>query len=228
MARTQPPTSRKQPHTFSSKLKTQLRENRGFLLFIALMLIFRSSFADWNHVPTGSMKPTIIEGDHILVDKLAYDVQLPFIGLPVAHLANPKRGEIVIFESKVANKRLVKRVIGIPGDTVSMRNNIITLNGQTLSQQPLTSSVREETNGDARYEISTQGQTPRQASFNSVTVPEGHYLVLGDNRNNSADSRVIGFVPREEIIGRSNKVVASVDYENFYLPRTDRVWQELP
>lgn len=84
--------------------KSIFRENRGFILFMLLMLVFRSSFADWNHVPTGSMKPTIIEGDHILVDKLAYDIQLPFTGLSLAHIDNPERGEIVIFESEVSDK----------------------------------------------------------------------------------------------------------------------------
>lgn len=213
---------------FLNGAKARLRENRGFILFMLLMLVFRSSFADWNHVPTGSMKPTIIEGDHILVDKLAYDIQLPFIGLSLAHIDNPKRGEIIIFESKVSAKRLVKRVVALPGDTVSMRDNVITLNGKTLSQTPLPSGAIEEINGDTRYQIYTQGQPSPRASFNAVTVPDAHYLVLGDNRNNSADSRVIGFVPRTEIIGRSQKVVASLNYDNFYLPRAERVWQALP
>lgn len=119
-------------------------------------------------------------------------------------------------------------MVGIPGDIVSMKDNFITLNGRALAQTPLASGAIEEINGETRYQIYTQGQPSLRASFNAVQVPDGHYLVLGDNRNNSVDSRYIGFVPRAEIIGRSEKVVASVNYDNFYLPRTDRIWQALP
>src|SRR5687768_2214405 len=97
---------------------TFLKENRGFILFIFLMLVFRSSFADWNTVPTGSMKPTIVEGDRIWVNKLAYDVRIPFTSISVHQIADPQRGDIVVFDSKAAGNRLVKRVIGLPGDVV--------------------------------------------------------------------------------------------------------------
>lgn len=215
------------PRPFIAGVKKCVRENRGFILFILLMLVFRSSFADWNHVPTGSMKPTIIEGDHILVNKLAYDIQLPFTGISLVHRDDPARGDIVIIESKAAGKRLVKRVIAIAGDVVAMDNNVITLNGQSLPQTADSLGFFEEHISDKNYRINLSGQTSAQARFDEIQVPENHYLVLGDNRNNSVDSRYIGFVPRHEIIGRSEKVVASINYDNFYLPRADRIWAEL-
>ncbi|MFT5573960.1 MAG: signal peptidase I [Cryomorphaceae bacterium] len=86
------------------------------------MFVFRSSLADWNVVPTGSMQPTIVEGDRILVNKMAYDLRLPFAHIPIMQLKNPERGDIIVVDSKVSKKRLVKRVIGILGDVVLMRN----------------------------------------------------------------------------------------------------------
>ena len=105
------------------------REYRAFVLFIVLMVIFRSALADWNVVPTGSMKPTIIEGDRILVNKLAYDFRVPLTHIALYRFADPGRGDIVVFDSKAADTRLVKRVIGLPGDTVEMRDNRLTING---------------------------------------------------------------------------------------------------
>src|SRR5271170_4889031 len=97
-------------------------EYRGFAAFIVLMLVFRSALADWNSVPTGSMKPTILEGDRIFVNKLAYDLKVPFTTWHLAEWANPKRGDIVVFYSPEDGTRLVKRVVGLPGDVVELRN----------------------------------------------------------------------------------------------------------
>src|SRR5438552_14653566 len=105
------------------------REYRGFALFIVLMIIFRNALADWNVVPTGSMKPTILEGDRILVNKLAYDARIPFTHIAIHTFADPAHGDIVVFDSKAADTRLVKRVIGVPGDIVAMRDNRLTVNG---------------------------------------------------------------------------------------------------
>ena len=209
-----------------------VKENRFFIVFIFLMLIFRSSFADWNSVPTGSMKPTIIEGDRIWVNKLAYDLNIPFTHISIKNFADPERGDIVIFESAKAEKRLVKRVIGIPGDTVSMINNSIFLNGKALAykitSRHLNHIILEEKLTQSAHKIRLERPLQNRAdSFTPITIPEKFYLVLGDNRNNSADSRFIDFIPRKEIIGRARHVVMSLDYNNYYLPRTDRFLQKL-
>ncbi len=213
-------------------VKKIIRDNRSFIVFMLLMFVFRSVVADWNNVPTGSMKPTILEGDRILVNKMAYDIRLPFTHISLLELGNPERGDVIIFDSKVSDKRLVKRVIGIPGDSVSMSNNRLTINGKPLpyhikQRNPDIIDAEENLNGvnhDIRVHLNAR---PQYSSFNPIIVPENYYLVLGDNRDNSADSRVIGLVPRAEIVGRSSKVVMSLNYENYYLPRTERFFKTL-
>jgi len=202
------------------------KENKSLFVFISLMLVFRSAVADWNDVPTGSMKPTIVEGDRIYVDKLAYDLRLPFTLHSLIKISDPERNDIIIFESAVADKRLVKRVIGIPGDIVSMKNNQLYINGQAADYQLVKShnneNIMQEVLENSSHNIRLNINASSLANFASVKVPQGQYLVLGDNRDNSADSRVIGFVPRGEIIGRSNKVVISLDYDNYFFPRSER------
>src|SRR6266446_6832428 len=208
------------------------REYRGFAVFIVLMMIFRSALADWNVVPTGSMKPTILEGGRILVNKLAYDFKVPLTHISVYKFADPKRGDIVVFDSKAADTRLVKRVIGLPGDAVEMRNNRLTINGieAQYSNVEYTAyaifAIESYGGMTHRIELAPTGAS-RFSSFGPVKVPQGHYLVLGDNRDNSADSRVRGFVPRGEIVGDAKTVVLSIDYDHYYLPRIDRFFRDL-
>ncbi len=213
-------------------LKKIIRENRSFIVFMLLMFVFRSVVADWNNVPTGSMKPTIIEGDRILVNKMAYDLRVPFTHISLLQLAVPERGDIIVFDSKASDKRLVKRVIGVPGDTISMLNNRLTINGKPLPYHIKQSNlaiidVVENLNGlnhDIRVHLNAN---PEYSSFSPISVPEEYYLVLGDNRDNSADSRVIGLVPRAEIVGRSREVIMSLNYDNYYLPRAERFFKSL-
>jgi len=205
---------------------------KSLLLFLVLMALFRSAIADWNDVPTGSMNPTIIEGDRILVNKLAYDLRIPFTHVSLFKRGDPLSGDIIIFDSEVSDLRLVKRVIGVPGDVVSMNNNVLSINGQQLSYQSLGGDQIAST-VDAVEQLSGQQYTVRTrpgsrvSSFAPLTVPQDYYFVLGDNRDNSADSRYIGFVPRDEIIGRSRSVVLSLDYENYLRPRADRFFKTL-
>lgn len=224
----------------SQWLKKLWKEQQSFIVFISLMLVFRSAVADWNEVPTGSMKPTIIEGDRIFVNKMAYDLRLPFTHLSLLTIADPARGDIVVFDSVAADNKLVKRVVGLPGDVVAMSDNVLTINGQPLTYRDEVSTVasapaRTQQNTRVKIEnlagrehlITVSETGSRFSSFAAVTVPSGHYLMLGDNRDNSADSRVIGLVPRAEIVGNANKVVLSFNYDNFYLPRSDRFFHPL-
>jgi signal peptidase I len=217
------------------RLSNLWKENKSLFVFICLMLVFRSAVADWSDVPTGSMKPTIVEGDRIFVNKMAYDIRLPFTHISLVKLAEPQTNDIIIFDSVASDKRLVKRVIGVPGDKIAMKDNKLLINGQAISYQhtstekPNTNNHYDNTetiNGHS-HNIRTNNVASRLANFNPVTVPEGHFLVLGDNRDNSADSRVIGFVPRNEIVGRSSKVVFSLNYDNNYIPRSDRFFHSL-
>ncbi len=215
-----------------ASVKRHWKENRSLVYFILLMIVFRSSLADWNSVPTGSMKPTIIEGDRILVNKLAYGLKLPLSQIKVLSWGGPVRGDIIVFDSDAENTRLVKRVIGLPGDVIAMQNNQLFINGelaQYRDQSAAESYLRatEQLPGHSHaMQIAAMDSSPA-ASFDPVTVPAGQFLVLGDNRDNSKDSRFIGFIPREEIIGRARYVVLSLNYDNYYLPRKNRFFQRL-
>jgi signal peptidase I len=202
-------------------------DNKSFVYFIALMIVFRSSLADWNSVPTGSMKPTIVEGDRIVVNKIAYDLKLPLTHIHVWNWGNPQRGDIVVFDSKVENTRLVKRIVGTPGDVIAMHNNQLFINGQLsdYSEQSIAEPYLRATENLAGHAHAMQianNETSQASSFGPVSVPDGEYLVLGDNRDNSKDSRYIGFIPRQEIIGRARYVAFSINYQHYYLPRVDR------
>jgi signal peptidase I len=210
------------------------REWRGFLVFLVVMFSFRSAIADWNDVPSGSMLPTILIGDRILVDKLAYDFKLPFTTVRMTTWGEPKRGDIVVFYSPADGVRLVKRVIGVPGDRVSMNNNHLVIN-----DVPVQYEARGETKPDPKDFAGPQElkleqldgrphlmlvtpQRPAMRSFPPVEVPSGEFLMMGDNRDNSNDSRYIGFIPRGEILGRASRVVFSLDPDHWYAPRSGR------
>ncbi len=212
-------------------IKKLWKENRTLIFFLVLMFVFRSAVADWNEVPTGSMKPTIIEGDRILVNKMAYDLRIPFTHIPLLKFADPVRGDIVVFDSVVSDKRLVKRVIGVPGDVVAMLDNVLYINGEALNYEiveraPAATYQKENLLG-VEHIIRVINAESAIGNFRPVTVPDGHYLALGDNRDESADSRVIGFVPRGEIVGRSRSVVLSFNYDNYYIPRSERFFHRL-
>lgn len=205
-------------------IRKLLEENVGFIAFLILLFACRSSIADWYHVPSGSMLPTIVIGDRILVDKMAYRLDVPFSDIVIMQRDTPKRGDIVTFESEKADNRLIKRVIGVPGDRVAMKNNQLFLNGSAIEYVEQEDQLIEQLN-EHPHAVMFTGNNSELNSFTYVEVPDGHYLVLGDNRNQSADSRVYGFIPVTEITGKATHVITSLDKENYYLPRSDR-WLE--
>jgi len=207
------------------------KNNRSLIVFICLMSVFRSAIADWYEVPTGSMQPTIVEGDRIFTNKMAYDLKVPFTKIPLIKISQPDRGDIIVFDSQVANKRLIKRVVGIPGDTVEFKNNFLTINGQHLAYNKLTDSLfSSDINEDLlgiKHRIRISKQPSDVQSFDAITIPDGYYLALGDNRDNSADSRAIGLVPHNELLGKATRVIVSLDYDDYYFPRKDRYLTKL-
>ncbi|MDP6374880.1 MAG: signal peptidase I [Pseudomonadales bacterium] len=219
------------------------RDWRGFLLFVAVMLLFRSAIADWNQVPSGSMLPSILIGDRIVVDKLAYDLRVPFTLHRLARWEAPQRGDVVTFPSPRDELLLVKRIVGIPGDRVELRDNVLIINGEraqykTLSHDELRTVpaadqrrfryLQEHILGDTRIVMHHRARHPAYADdFAEVVVPPAHYMMLGDNRDNSSDYRVIGFVNGERILGRAEAIAFSLDYDNYYAPRMDRFFKSL-
>lgn len=213
-------------------IKNIYKNNKQFILFIILMSVFRSAVADWYTVPTGSMQPTIKEGDRVVVNKMAYDVKLPFSQVSLLSLNKPKHGEIIVFDSEAAENRLIKRVVGLPGDTVSMSNEQVYLNGQAVDYQPVSYKqniyLNTELLGNITHKVNIDNKASKSlANFGPVLVPKGHYLVLGDNRRHSADSRVYGFVPHHELKGKATAIAFSVNYDNYFLPRSDRFFQNI-
>ena len=204
-------------------LNRLIKENWPFLLFALVLFASRSSFADWYFVPTGSMLPTIVEGDRIFVDKMAYRLEIPFTDIEIMQTGQPKRGDIVVFNSKKAGNRLVKRLIGEPGDRVAMLDNKLIINGEEILYEDSNNALHKiEYLGNVKHVVQFTPVAEARDNFAEVIVPKEHYLVLGDNRNNSADSRYYGFVPAIEIQGKANKVLLSLDPKDYYLPRKER------
>jgi len=196
------------------------------------MSVFRSAVADWYTVPTGSMQPTIKEGDRIIVNKMAYDLKIPFSQLSLLTTGEPKRGDIVVFESKAADNRLIKRMIGLPGDVIAMKDETLYINGKpvifNVTQQSSQQLFAIETIGSISHTIKIdKNRSNHLSNFGPITVPDNQYLVLGDNRRNSADSRVYGFVPRHELKGKATTIAFSLDYNNYYIPRNNRFFKNI-
>jgi len=217
-------------------MREWLRSNRGFIAFLLCFALFRTAVADWNPIPSGSMRPNLLEGDVVLVNRLAFDVKLPLSDVIVAPLAEPRRGDIVTFSSPRDGTRLIKRIIALPGDVVEMRNELLFVNGQSASYSEV-DFVTEPDNLTAMRTTELAGKTQRRIqwlegveakdSFGPVRVPADHFLMLGDNRDNSADSRYFGFVPRHLLIGRAERILVSADILGNWLPRFDRFGQRL-
>src|SRR5450631_4656523 len=111
-------------------MKNFLKKNRGFIVFILCFGFFRTAIADWNPIPSGSMRPTLLEGDVVLVDRLAYDLKVPITGIAIARISDPERGDVVTFASPKDGARLIKRIVALPGDVVEMQNEVLYINGK--------------------------------------------------------------------------------------------------
>ena len=110
-------------------MKIWLKQNRGFLIFLLCFGFFRSAVADWNPIPSGSMRPTLLEGDVVLVDRLAYNLKVPLTDIVLLPLGDPRRGDVVTFSSPVDGVRLIKRLVALPGDVVELRDDVLFING---------------------------------------------------------------------------------------------------
>jgi len=221
----------------------------GISIVVALLIAtsFKSIIVDWNDVPSGSMRPTILIGDRVFVNKLAYDLKIPYaipyIKVHIAKWGDPRRGEIVVFFSPLNGKRLIKRVIGVPGDRLEMIDNRLVINGQPLVYEKVDASALPNVTDEnltafkIYYEqldekkhavmFSSSNYNSQNKSFGPEIIPEGHYWMMGDNRDNSGDSRVFGPVDRDLIVGRSTAVVISKKGSFFRHPRWERFFMNL-
>jgi signal peptidase I len=202
---------------------------KSFFPVILIVFVLRSFLVEPFRIPSGSMIPTLLVGDFILVNKFTYGVRLPIVNKKVIELGNPQRGDVMVFRYPVdPSVDYIKRVVGLPGDRIDYANKRLSINGADLPLQPDGEYLQRhmtfarqfvETIGDHRHRILVEDGTAGIGGFDkqypfrenctynnegfSCTVPPGHYFVMGDNRDNSADSRVWGFVPDENIVGKA-------------------------
>ncbi len=193
---------------------------------LLMVLLFRSFLFEPFKIPSGSMIPTLLVGDFIVVNKYAYGLKLPVLNKKVVALGEPKRGDVIVFRYPVDPRvNFIKRLIGLPGDTITYRNKELFVNGGLISRQesgrytsgevkcstPRADAVRfHETVDTVEHDILLH---ERSASRNGQwIVPAGHYFVMGDNRDRSNDSREWGFVPEENLMGRAVGIWMNFDY----------------
>jgi signal peptidase I len=216
-------------------MKKWVRDNKGFVAFLLLFGVFRTAIADWNPIPSGSMRPGLLEGDVVFVNRLAFNLKVPLTDVVLATTGEPRRGDVVTFSSPSDGTRLIKRIMAVPGDVVEMRDEKLVINGvaatytevdqvmEPIGQGRVTPAQRfDERVGEQQQRIQVLPALVARRNFAPMTIPEGQYMMLGDNRDNSADSRYIGLVPRHLLIGRAVRVLVSADIEGNWMPRGER------
>lgn len=207
--------------------------SRSFFPIIFIVLILRSFLMEPFRIPSGSMMPTLLVGDFILVNKFSYGIRLPVLNKKIIDTGEPQRGDPVVFRyPKQPQLDYIKRVVGLPGDTIYYQNKTLYINGQAMEQTPvgrftgigsgksMNGAIKVVENLDGvEHAILIHPLAPNFANGcrvllrGPITVPEGHYFVMGDNRDNSNDSRCWGFVPDENLVGKAFGIWMNWDSE---------------
>jgi signal peptidase I len=184
----------------NTKRKSVLREYaEAIAIAVVLALFIRTFVVQAFKIPSGSMKPTLLVGDHILVNKFIYGIKIPFTDKTIINLGKPNRGDVVVFKYPLDTKKdYIKRVVGLPGDKVELVNKQLFINDRVTDDPHASYSIY----GNLR-------------NFGPVSVPAHHLFVMGDNRDESSDSRVWGFVPDAYLKGKAFLIYWSWDRTNF-------------
>lgn len=197
--------------------KFVVRQTEGAVEFVAslapvlgLVLVLRSFVVEPFQIPSSSMVPTLKVGDFILVNKWTYGIRLPVLRTKIIELNSPQRGDVMVFFPPHEERYFIKRVIGLPGDEIHVLGGVLYINGDKMSQkildgeEPAPRSVVMIEDLEGLEHAMQRRILPTRLSQNfTAVVPEGHYFMMGDNRDNSSDSRVWGPVPEERIVGRA-------------------------
>jgi signal peptidase I len=197
---------------------------KSFFPILLIVLLLRSFVAEPFRIPSGSMMPTLLHGDFILVNKFAYGIRLPVLHKKILSLGEPKRGDVMVFRfPKNPADDYIKRVIGLPGDHIAYRDKKLYINGNLIKQEEngiyQGEGANSVMNGVTILQEDLQ-QHPHDILLQKIgytvpgeyTVPQNHYFVMGDNRDHSSDSRVWGFVPEENLVGRAFLVWMNWDF----------------
>ncbi len=228
-----------------SELPLHIEYARSFFPIFLIVLLLRGFLAEPFRIPSGSMMPTLLVGDFILVNKFTYGLRMPVTKTKLMELNEPERGDIVVFRWPV-NPKLdyIKRLVGLPGDRIAYRNKTLYLNGEPVPVQavgaytPVGSGARalgsiegEEDLGGVVHPVLVNPLAPDfspSCTFlanREVVVPEGHYLMVGDNRDDSNDGRCWGFVPEANLVGKAFFIWFSLDWKRSGFIAWDRIGQ---
>lgn len=191
-----------------------LGEARSILLMLVLLTIARTSFANHYTVPSGSMEYTLMPGDRVLVDMSAYGLRVPFTDITLVERGQPQRGDIALLKSPDDGTRLIKRVVGVGGDRVSLVDGHLSINGEAMATAM---APDVELFGQRRAKLNLdRGGGP---DVLDATIPEGQVLLMGDHRGNSEDGRFFGLVPAKSLYARATRV--------YWRSGEGLVWKEL-
>ena len=208
------------------KEPTWIEYCKSFFPVILAVLLLRSFLVEPFRIPSGSMMPTLLVGDFILVNKYDYGIRLPVLNTKIIDIGEPKRGDVVVFRyPKDPSVDYIKRVVGLPGDRIGYYNKILHINGKPVAQVPAGVFVgkgsgvsmsgageRQEQLGDVQHQILVMPRTPGLEG--EYVVPENEYFVMGDNRDNSNDSRYWGTVPEQNLVGKAFRIWMNWDSAN--------------
>lgn len=198
----------------------------SFFPILLLVFVIRSFLFEPFQIPSRSMVPTLQVGDFILVNKFTYGIRVPVLGNTIIPVNKPQPGEVMVFFPPHDNRAFIKRVIGVPGDHIRMQANQLWVNGEAYEQtfvEKMSNGTQllDETTGNVLHQIYTREEPSKYGRAWEYVVPDGHYFMMGDNRDNSLDSRSWGPVPESNIIGRA--VGIWMHWESWGIPSFSRV-----
>jgi signal peptidase I len=214
----------------SIALLTLVEYARTFFPVLLFVLIVRSFVFEPFRIPSGSMMPTLLQGDFIFVKKYTYGLRLPVTETKILDTGEPQRGDVVVFRlPSDPSINYIKRVVGLPGDVVTYRRHVLTVNGEVVHVERHPHATRSDPRyveqlGDRTHEILIRDEnhvTPGDA----FEVPEGHYFMMGDNRDNSTDSRYIGPIPEANLVGEAVRIWMHIDGLSW--PRWERIGDKI-